>query len=99
MLELLLRFVFEIIANINNIIATPIVNVVVGMFPDTAGHFENILAFFEQAFTYLTTILRWLLITQPMMLALFDYFFVKWSVWIISCGVRFAIKMYDKLKP
>lgn len=99
MFEMLLRFIFTVVSNMMQMLMSPFISVIVNMFPDVQAHFINIAHFLSSAFTYLTTIYRWFLFTTPMFLALFDYFAIKFSIWVVACAVRAGLKFYNTLKP
>ena len=58
MLEMLMRFVFNIVSSLMQTMITPFIAVIVNLFPSAQVYFTYIVTFFANAFTYLTTIYR-----------------------------------------
>lgn len=99
MLEILINFIMQIIITIINFIFSPFMNALFALFPSVGQYFTYISAFFSQAFTYVSTIIQWLCLSPSMFVLLFDYFIIKYSVYVLIIAIKFAINMYNKLKP
>lgn len=99
LLSQLVTFIFNIVATMMNAFMTPFINMILSLFPDLSARYNDFLTFFNYAFTYLTCILRWFLISPTMMIVVFDYFAVKFSIFVVSNVVRCALNIYNKLKP
>lgn len=99
MLELLINFVMQLIVTIVNFIFSPFMNAIFALFPSVIEYFGYFNAFMSQAFTYVATILQWFCFTPSMFVLLFDYYVIKYSVQILVVAIKFAINIYDKLKP
>lgn len=99
LIGVILSGIFMLLSHFIDFLISPIISGVLGMFPTLQPAFYNVMQFLSSGFTYLTTILRWLLFTPAMWVMLFDYFLIKYSVWVIAAGIRLAIKMYHYLKP
>lgn len=78
---------------------SPFLAVIFALFPALQQYFTYITSFLNSAFTYLSTVLQWLLFDPSMFLLLFDYFAIKYSVYITVIAIKFAINIYNKLKP
>lgn len=99
LIGVILSGIFFVISSFIEMVISPIISGIIGMFPTLQPAFTNVLTFFSSAFTYLTTILRWFLFTPSMWLMLFDYFAIKYTIWVIGAGIRLSIKLYHYLKP
>lgn len=99
MLQMLINFVMNIIITIVNFIFSPFILALSALFPSVAQYFTYIFSFFTSAITYVSTILRWFLFQPSMFALLFDYFFIKYSIHILITTIKFAINMYNRLKP
>lgn len=82
-----------------SIILTPIISAITALFPQTANLFQYINTFLDSAFTYANFARLMLYIPSGAMVLLFDYFLIKYSVYLIRIGVKFAVTVYDKFKP
>ena len=98
MISVFLVSLTKIVLSIVSLFVSPVVSGVTSLFPDLLVYYNYIIDFFGMAFTYLTTVLRWFLFTPNMLMLLFDYFLVKWSIWVIGCTIRFGINMWHHLK-
>ena len=99
MLQMLINFIFNIILTIVETITTPFMTALFALFPAVSTYFGYISTFFTSALTYVTTILRWFLFTPSMLTLLFDYYVIKYTVFLTIQAVKFTINLYDKLKP
>lgn len=99
MLQMLINFIFNIILTIVETITTPFMTALFALFPSVSTYFGYISTFFSSALTYVTTILRWFLFTPSMLTLLFDYYVIKYTVFLTIQAVKFTINLYDKLKP
>lgn len=99
MLEMLINFIMQIIITIINFIFSPFMNALFALFPSVGEYFSHITSFFSQAFTYVATILQWFCFSPSMFVLLFDYYIIKYSVHLLIVAIKFAINMYNKLKP
>lgn len=99
MLELLINVVMQIIITIIEFVFSPFMNALFALFPSVGQYFTYITSFLSQAFTYVSTILNWLLFTNSMFALLFDYFIIKYTIHLLITAIKFAVNMYNKLKP
>lgn len=99
MLEMLIGFVMNIIVTIIEFLMSPFLNALFALFPSLGEYFNYINVFLSQAFSYVATIIQWLLFTPSMFGLLFDYFLIKYSVHVLVVAIKFAVNIYNKLKP
>lgn len=99
MLNKLIKFVFKIITKIFSVIFTPLFNAVLSLFPTLNDYFGYISSFLNYALSYFVTAARLALIPQNVLVLLFTYFGIKFSIYVIVKGFKFTMFIYDKLKP
>lgn len=99
MLQILINFIFNVVLTIIQFILSPFLLAVTALFPDISTVVSSILMFITQALTYVTTVLRLLLFTPQMFTLLFDYFFIKYSIFGLVSAIKFTVNLYNKLKP
>lgn len=99
MLQMLINFIFNIILTIVEVITTPFFNTLFSLFPAVGHYFGYITTFFSTAITYVATILRWFLFSPSMLVLLFDYYVIKYTIHLTIQAVKFTINLYNKLKP
>lgn len=99
MLNLLVKFVFKIITKIFDLIFSPLFAGINALFPSVSQYFGYISQFLTTALTYFATTARLALVPQGALLLLFDYFAIKYTIFITVQGIKFIMMVYDKLKP
>lgn len=99
MLNKLIQFVFKIITKIFSIIFTPLFSGITVLFPSVGNFFNYISQFLGIALTYFVSVCRLVLLPQGALLLLFNYFAIKYSIFLVLQGVKFIMFIYEKLKP
>lgn len=104
MLNMLIKAVFTIITKLFSLILQPILSVVLVLFPDLSQIVTTILNFFNNyVFFYITFLVKMLehLVFLPhwLVVFLFDYYLIKYTIYITVQAIRFGIQVYNKLKP
>lgn len=98
MINTLIKGIFYLITKLFDLIFSPILTAIFALFPSLSSYFTHISNFLTYCFTYLRSVLALLLITDTMITAIFDYFFILYSIYLIVLVIRFAINVYNKLK-
>lgn len=104
MLSILIKAVFTIITKLFSIILQPILSIILLAFPDLSQLTNGILTFFnDYIFTYVSFLVKMLenLTCLPhwLIVFLFDYFLIKYGLYLTIQAVRFGLNVYNKLKP
>lgn len=97
--EIIINVVMNVIVSIVEFIMSPFLNALFALFPSLSTYLSYVTAYLTQAFTYVRTILEWFLFTPAMFTMLFDYYVIKYSIFVLTRAIKFAINIYDKLKP
>lgn len=98
MINVLIKGIFWVITQMFNIIFAPIFSIVFALFPSLQDYFTHITSFLQIALTYVRSVLALFLINDNMILAIFNYFAILFTIHITLLSVRFAIKIYQKFK-
>lgn len=99
MLNILVKFIFKIITKMFDVIFSPVFSAISALFPSLGSFFTNINNFLVIALEYVSAGCQFMLIPQTAMLLLFDYYIVKYSIYLIIQGIHFINKVYVTLKP
>lgn len=99
MLDLLVQWVFKIVNKLISTIMSPLISGITRLFPSTASIVTNIGSFFGYTLTYVNTACRLLLIPNSLLVLLFTYFEVKYSIHLLIIVAKGTIKLYNYLKP
>lgn len=98
MINTLIKGIFWIITQLFNLIFTPVFSIIFALFPSLGAYFNYITSFLQLALTYVRTCLSLLCINDSMIVALFDYFIILFTIHTTLLAVRFALKIYNKFK-
>lgn len=99
MLQMLIKFIMQIIISVIEFVVSPFLAAIFALFPAVGEYFTHITSFLSMSFTYVSTVIQWLCFTPSMFALLFDYFIIKYAIHLLIISIRFAINIYDKLKP
>lgn len=98
MVKLLIKGIFWVVTQLFNLIFSPVLSVVTSLFPSLATYFDYISSFTTTSLTYVRTCLSLLCINDTMILAIFDYFVICYTIYLTMLAVRFAVNIYNKFK-
>lgn len=99
MVEAILKGFLFLVQTLYDLILSPVLSGITSLFPQVGTFFVYIYNFMTFALYYVVTARELLLIPQSLLVILFDYFLIKYSIHLILLVVRFAINVYNKLKP
>lgn len=98
MINAIIKGIFNLITMLFNAILSPVVAVIVALFPATATFINAIITFLNYGFTYVRSILSLICIPDTIILAFFDYLLILYSIYTTIIVVKFALTVYNKLK-
>ncbi len=98
MINAIIKGIFYLITKLFDLLFSPILTAIFALFPALSTYFSYITNFLNMCFTYVRSILSLLLISDSMITALFDYFLILYSIYLVVLTIRFAINVYNKLK-
>ena len=98
MINAIIKGIFYLVTKLFDLLFSPILSVIFTLFPSLSSYFSYITNFLSMCFTYVRSILSLLLINDTMITALFDYFLILYSIYLIVLTIRFAINIYNKFK-
>lgn len=99
MLDLLIQWVFKVVNKIVSAIFNPFVSAVSSLFPSTATIFTNLISFFGYALTYVSNVCQFLCIPNTILMLLFSYFEIKFTIHLLIIAIKGTINLYNYLKP
>lgn len=99
MFKILINGIFWLITKLAEIIISPFITILTSLFPDLGVAFSHISAFFSYSLTYVPFIRDFMLIPTTALTFLFDYFVIKYSIYLAKIAINFSINIYNKLKP
>lgn len=98
MIKALFLGIIKLVIHLMNIILTPFVSIVTGLFPDVTVFFNHIISFLDQALTYVGLILDLFLVPRGAVALLFNFWIISYSIYLTILSVRFFVNVYQKFK-
>lgn len=98
MINAITKGIFFLITKMFNLIFTPIFALISSLFPDLSVAFSSVSYYLNLGLTYVSSILRLLMIDRSALIVLFNYFITMYTIYIAMLTVRFAINIYNKFK-
>ena len=98
MIQAIISGIFKLVMMLFSTITTPIFNFIFQLFPNLSDFFTNINSFLSMSITYVGACSGLLLITPTMFTALFDYFVIKYSIFLGLKAYKLFINVYNKFK-
>ena len=98
MINAIIKGIFSLIMMLFNLIFSPIINIITSLFPSLGNLFTYLSNFIVISLTYVRSVLSLLLITDNMIITLFDYFVILYTIYLTVLVVKFAINIYNKFK-
>lgn len=99
MVEALFNGLFNLITKLAQLLLQPFITGITALFPATETMFSYILQYLTKALTYVSAIRVFVGIPVGVITMLFDYYAIKYSIYLLKIGINFAINIYNKLKP
>lgn len=99
MLKVLINGIFWLITKLADIIMSPFIGALMLLFPDVAPMFNNITNLLVKFISFIPNCLDIILVPKTAVILLFDYFSIKYSIYLLKIAINFAIKIYNKFKP
>lgn len=98
MINAIIKGIFSLVMMLFNMLFSPLISVVTSLFPALGNLFTYLSNFIIMGLSYVRSILSLLLINDSMIVTLFDYFIVLYTIYLTIIVVKFAINIYNKFK-
>lgn len=98
MINAIIKGIFNLIMMMFNLFFSPLISVITNLFPALGNLFTYLSNFIVMSLTYVRSILSLLLINDTMIITLFDYFIILYTIYLTVLVVKFAINIYNKFK-
>lgn len=99
MLDTLVTFIFYLITSVYSILFAPFISVIFTLFPDLSNIILHITSFIPTIFSYFLTVMELMLIPRGCFILLFDYFAIKYAIYLINVTIKLSVKIYHIFKP
>lgn len=98
MFAAIVKGLFNLVIKLFELLLSPIITGITALFPALGTFFTSINTFLNYSLTYVGLLIDLLFIPRAALVALFDYYIITYSIYLLSIGVRFGITIYNKFK-
>ena len=98
MIKALFLGIIKFVIKLMELILTPFISVVTGLFPDVSVFFSYITSFLNKALTYVGLVLDLFLVPRGAIALLFDFWIISSSIYLAILSVKFFVNVYQKFK-
>jgi hypothetical protein len=98
MIKALFLGIIKFVIKLMELILTPFISVVTGLFPEVSVFFGYITSFLNKALTYVGLILDLFLVPRGAIALLFDFWIISSSIYLAILSVKFFVNVYQKFK-
>lgn len=98
MINAIIKGIFSLIMMMFNLLFSPLISFITSLFPALGNLFTYLSNFIVMSLTYVRSVLSLLLINDTMIITLFDYFIILYTIYLTILVVKFAINIYNKFK-
>ena len=99
MINAIIKGIFSLITMIAGLVLSPIIAVITALFPDLSTAISNVLDYFTTMLQFVPLCLDFLMVPRQAITFLFDYYIIKYTVYISIRAIKAAFAIYNKLKP
>ena len=98
MINKIISGIFKLITQLFDALLSPLISAITVLFPSLCTFFNYITSFLNMGFTYVRSVIHLLCIPDSLVVALFDYFVILYSIHILVLAIKFGLTVYNKLK-
>lgn len=98
MIKALFLGIIKFVIKLMELMLTPFISVVTGLFPEVSVFFGHITNFLNQALSYVGLVLDLFLIPRGAVALLFDFWIISSSIYLVILSVKFFVNVYQKFK-
>lgn len=98
MIKALFLGIIKFVIKLMELILTPFISVVTGLFPEVSVFFGYITSFLNKALTYVGLVLDLFLVPRGAIALLFDFWIISSSIYFAILSVKFFVNVYQKFK-
>lgn len=98
MINAIIKGIFFLITTIASAILSPVIGVISALFPDLGVAITNVTLYFTTMLRFVPLALNFLMIPREAVTFLFDYYIIKYTIYLSVRAVKGALVVYNKLK-
>lgn len=98
MIKALFLGIIKFVIRLMELILTPFISVVTGLFPEVSVFFGYITSFLNKALTYVGLVLDLFLVPRGAIALLFDFWIISSSIYLAILSVKFFVNVYQKFR-
>lgn len=98
MINAIIKGLFALITKIASLVLSPIIAVITALFPSLGTALANVIIYFITMVRFIPLCLTFLMIPREAIIFLFDYYIIKYTIYLSVRAVKSALVIYNKLK-
>lgn len=91
--------IFNIITQLASSIMIAPITLITSLFPDLTNALNYVIQYLTTILQFVPLALDFLMIPRQAVVFLFDYYIIKYSIYLIIRIIKLVITIYNKLKP
>ena len=97
MFELILKAIISFLAPLTSYLST-LINSMLGLIPGMNDIISNVTTYLNNILLFVPLCLDFLMIPRGAIVLLFDYYIIKYLIYIGVRGLKFVLTLYNKIK-
>ena len=98
MINAIIKGIFSLIMMLANLVLSPIISLITALFPDLGTAITNVVAYFTSMLQFVPLCLDFLMVPRQAITFLFDYYVIKYTIYLTVRSIRACLVIYNKLK-
>lgn len=99
MFEALISGVFNVVSSLAGSIMVAPITLITALFPNLTTAINNAVDYLTTILQFVPLALDFLMIPRQAIVFLFDYYVIKYAIYLITRGLKLILAFYNKLKP
>lgn len=99
MINAIIKGIFFVINLIFSLIMSPFISLISALFPDLANAITNVTSYFTTIVQFIPLALDFLMIPREAVIFLFDYYLIKYTIYLTIIIIKATMNIYRKFKP
>lgn len=98
MINAIIKGIFSLITMIASLVLSPFIAIITALFPDLTNVITNVLLYFTTMLQFVPLCMDFLMIPRQAIVFLFDYYVIKYTIYLTIRAIKCALAIYNKLK-
>lgn len=99
MFDALITGVFGVVESLAGSIMVAPLTLITALFPDLTNAINQVIDYMTTILQFVPLAMDFLMIPRQAIVFLFDYYIIKYSIYLITRAIKLVLTIYNKLKP